>query len=577
MSSNNSKASNKDVKFGLMSRLLMISLLPMLVLAIGIGLVSYFQMVQALNNEALASLESTAHAVKASYDSLNGGDYYLDKDNNLFKGNYNITANTDEMDNYVEGSEQDVTLIYEKTRRATTLLGKDGKRILGTDISDKVYDTVMKGETYTTSDIVINDKNYYAAYIPLKNGDKVVGCVFAGMPSDEVLSQANSVLLIIIIVSVVLLIIGAVITIITSRDISKSISACKDAMNDLSQGDLNAHVSAKIAKRKDEIGSLARALHNTCDTLKGTVNRILEAAETLVNSSNEIQDMTSTTSQTADEISHAVEDISRGAISQAEQIETANNQINYMGEQIEGIVGGVSALNKTSTVMKNAGDDSNRIISDLSESNDRTNEAITKIARQVQLTDESAVKIQDAVSLITSIAEETNLLSLNASIEAARAGEAGKGFAVVASEIQKLAEESSNSAKAIEDVVNNLLSESRTTVEAMQEVEVIIEEQQQKLEETKNKFQDVSNGIESSSTETGNIADRTDECNDSRNKVVDVVNSLVSIAQENSASTEETTASMEELNATINLVSNQADDLLQLAHALEEELGYFKL
>ena len=62
-----------------------------------------------------------------------------------------------------------------------------------------------------------------------------------------------------------------------------------------------------------------------------------------------------------------------------------------------------------------------------------------------------------------------------------------------------------------------------------------------------------------------------------QNKVVDVVNSLVAIAQENSASTEETTASMEELNATINLVSNQADDLLNLAHALQDELGYFKM
>ena len=208
---------------------------------------------------------------------------------------------------------------------------------------------------------------------------------------------------------------------------------------------------------------------------------------------------------------------------------------------------------------------------------DMMKEAIAKIAEQVKLTDESATKIQSAVSLITSIAEETNLLSLNASIEAARAGEAGKGFAVVASEIQKLAEESSDSAKTIEDVVNNLLSESKTTVEAMKEVEIIIEEQQQKLEETKEKFKDVNDGIASSSVETNNISDRTEECNESRNKVVDVVNSLVAIAQENSASTEETTASMEELNATINLVSNQADDLLNLAHALQDELGYFKM
>ena len=578
MSKNNSnKAEKKGNKFGLLIRLLMMVIIPVVLLGLGVAIISYFQMKSALSEEALDNLTATANSVKAGYELVNDGDYHLDSNNNLLKGNYNITSNTDKMDSFVEGSSQDVTLIYDKTRRATTLIGEDGKRIIGTDISDEVYDTIMKGEEYTTSDIVINGQKYFASYVPLKNGDTIIGCSFAGMPSDNVRAQSLNVLVIIIITGVVLLILAIIVTIICARDISGSIVNCKDAMTALSNGELNVKMNKKVAKRTDEIGDLSRAITATAETLKGTVGRILEAADTLIASSNNIQDMTSTTSIAADEISHAVEDISKGAISQAEQIDTANSQINNMGEQIEGIVGGVSALNETSIVMKNAGDDSNRIIGILSDSNDKTNEAIAKIARQVQLTDESASKIQDAVLLITSIAEETNLLSLNASIEAARAGEAGRGFAVVASEIQKLAEESSDSAKTIEDVVNNLLSESKTTVEAMKEVEVIIEEQQEKLEETKEKFRDVNDGIASSSVETNNISDRTEECNESRNRVVDVVNSLVAIAQQNSASTEQTTASMEELNATINLVSNQADDLLNLAHALQKELGYFKM
>ena len=577
MSDNKPTNKKKDVKFGLTGRLLMMVIIPVVLLAIGVALISYLQMKSALDHEAIDSLVTTTQAMKAGYEAIDDGEYKLDSNDNLYKGTYNITKNEDVMDTFVEGSDQDVTMIYGKTRRATTLLGKDGKRILGTDISDQVYDTIMKGETYTTNNIKINDQNYYAAYIPIKNGNEVVGCAFAGMPSAEVTAQATSVLIAIIIVSVILLVIAVIFAVISSRDISGSVVSCQNAMDELSAGNLNPEIRKKVMKRTDEIGALARAITSTADTLKGTVQRILDAADTLIDSSNNIQGMTSTTSIAADEISHAVEDISKGAVSQAEQIETANSQISVMGEQIESIVGGVSSLNETSSVMKTAGSDSNKIITDLSASNDRTNEAIAKIAEQVKLTDESATKIQSAVSLITSIAEETNLLSLNASIEAARAGEAGKGFAVVASEIQKLAEESSDSAKTIENVVNNLLSESKTTVEAMKEVEIIIEEQQLKLEETKEKFKDVNDGIASNSVETNNISDRTEECNESRNKVVDVVNSLVAIAQENSASTEETTASMEELNATINLVSNQADDLLNLAHALQDELGYFKM
>lgn len=579
--SNNSKkaakSNKKGKKISLHTRLLAMVLIPLVLLGLGVAIISYFQMKGALKTEAINSLLSTAEAVKAGYELVDDGDYSLDKNNNLYKGSYNITANAKKMDSFVEGSAQDVTMIYGKTRRATTLLDEKGDRIIGTDISDEVYDTIMKGENYTTSDIKINGQNYFAAYIPIKNGDEVVGCAFAGMPSGEILSQAYSVLIIIAIVGTVLLVIAIITTLLGARSICGSLNKCKDAMEELSSGNLNFKIDKKVVSRTDEIGALARAIHSTTVTLKKTVERILGAADTLIDSSNNIQNMTSTTSIAADEISHAVEDISKGAVSQAEQIETATAQINEMGDQIEGIVGGVSTLNETSSVMKSAGDDSNRIISDLSDSNDKTNAAIGKIAEQVKLTDESATKIQSAVSLITSIAEETNLLSLNASIEAARAGEAGKGFAVVASEIQKLAEESSDSAKTIEDVVNNLLSESKTTVEAMKEVEVIIEEQQQKLEETKEKFKDVNDGIESSSVETNNISDRTEECNQSRNRVVDVVNSLVSIAEENSASTQQTTASMQELNATINLVSNQANDLLNLAHALQDELGYFKI
>ncbi|MCR4611716.1 MAG: cache domain-containing protein [Lachnospiraceae bacterium] len=571
------KNKNKKGKFNLMARLLMMVLIPVILLGIGVAIISYFQMKSALNEEALENLLATASSVRAGYNLVDDGDYKLDKDNNLYKGKYNITANTEKMDAFVEDTAQDITLILDKTRRATTLTDENGDRIVGTDISDEVYKTIMNGENYTTSNIVINGQNYYAAYVPIKNGDKIVGCAFAGMPSDMVLAHALNVLVIIIITGVVLLILAIIATVIAGKDITGSINACEHAMADLSTGDLNIKINKKVTKRTDEIGALAREILDTAKTLNHTVKDILEAADTLIGSSNNIQDMTNTTSITADEISHAIEDISKGAVSQAEQIETATDQINQMGEQIEGIVGGVSSLNETSSVMRTAGDDSNRIIGDLSDSNDRTNDAIAKIARQVQLTDESATKIQDAVSLITSIAEETNLLSLNASIEAARAGEAGKGFAVVASEIQKLAEDSSSSARTIEDVVNNLLSESKTTVAAMKEVEVIIEEQQTKLEETKEKFQDVNEGIATSSVETDNISDRTDECNESRNRVVGVVNNLVTIAEENSASTQQTTASMQELNATINLVSQQATDLLDLAHDLQKELDYFKL
>lgn len=568
----------KKTKFGIMTKLLLVVIIPLVVVAMGVLIVVYFSITSSLEESAITSLKTTATSIKAAYDGIDDGDYVL-KGDDLYKGKYNITANADVMDTYVEGSDTDVTLIYGKTRRATTLIKKGtNDRIIGTDVSDEAYNSYMKGDVFETTNITINDQPYCAVYLPLTNKDgEIVGSSFAGMPKAHISAAATQAMIGVVVVVAVILVLSVIVAVIIINMIVKGIKTCSEAMDEVARGNFNIKISSKMLNKKDEVGVLANDILKTCDVLKETINKILGSASTLIEASKNIQEMTSTTSVAADEISHAVEDISKGAISQAEQIDAANSQISHMGEQIVGIVDGVTNLNSTSDVMRSAGEDSNKIIGDLSDSNDKTNEAIAKIARQVKLTDESATKIQSAVSLITSIAEETNLLSLNASIEAARAGEAGRGFAVVASEIQKLAEESNDSAKTIEDVVNNLLAESKTTVSAMKEVEVIITEQQEKLEETKLKFADVNNGISDSSVATSNISDRTAEVDSSRSAVVDVVNNLAAISQQNSASTQETTASMEELNATINLVANQADDLKKLAEVLQEELNYFKV
>ncbi len=279
----------------------------------------------------------------------------------------------------------------------------------------------------------------------------------------------------------------------------------------------------------------------------------------------------------AGEIGKAVEEISVGAASQAEEIEHASGQIMDMGAMIEHIAGGVEKLNTTSITMKQAGDTSAEIMKHLAESTDRTNEAVRKIGDQIYATNESAQKIREAVDIISSIADQTSLLSLNASIEAARAGEFGKGFAVVASEIQKLADESSQSAQTITDVISALLAESDMSVKVMKEVEEIIVDQREKLVSTQKHFVDVESGINSSREDTTMIEERTRVCDNSRKTVVDVIANLSALSEENAASAQETTASMEELSATISMLAEAANSLKGLSDQMDEEMRFFKL
>lgn len=505
----------------------------------------------------------------------------------LYKGEYCITENEAVIDSYTKGTEADITIFFGDTRRATSLFDKQtGERIVGTTASDVVIDTVLKnGSDYRTDNITINNEKYYAYYKPLKNNNnEIIGMVFAGSPSAQVdaaiMSQAYSV----VTIALVILLISLIICIILVKGIARIVVHAGDMLVRLSDGNLQIQLSDNVSriseaakKRTDEIGMMVSSMYDLIGKLQDMVKNIKNSTANLMQAGDSLETMASQTSVTADEIGHAIEDISQGAITQAEDIESATMQITNIGAMIEKIVASVKSLDEVSMSIQNADNEAEQIINELSVSNDMTIDSIQKISTSVHTTNESVGRIQEAVNLITAIASETSLLALNASIEAARAGEAGRGFAVVASQISKLSEDSNQSAKTIEDIINQLSIDSEASVKIMAEVGTSIAKQQKKLEETKAKFADVSSGIETSIAATESIYAQTKECDEARVRVTDVIRNLSAVAEENAASTEQTNASMQELNATISLLADSAKDLKEISIELERDVSFFKI
>ena len=571
---------SKGVRMSLAFKIGMVSILPLIVLATVLTIVGVNNVRIGMRTEVMEGLKIQLESFQTVVESKDSGSYTLDDQNNVLKGTYNITDDVETFDRMVEETGLGVTLFYDKTRRATTLKdAQTGERLIGTDASDEVYEKVVnQGEIYQSYDVEINGEKYFAYYAPLKNKDgSTVGMLFAGKPQKDVTEYIQGRSTLMIGVSVVAAILMIVIVFIFVISIRKAIDSTNKVVQVLAAGELRADIDGKLLKRNDELGDMAREVSVLSNELLSVMQKVKETADVLMSAGKDLSSMASQTSTTADEIGHAVEDISKGAVSQADEIETASLSIDEMGGVISTIVDRVSTLDSTSDRMKNAGDSSSDIINELSKSNDRTMDAIRRIGNQVNATNESANMISEAIQLITSIAEETNLLSLNASIEAARAGEQGKGFAVVANQIQKLAEQSNESAQKVGEIIANLLKDSEKTVEVMDEVKVIVNELQEKLNQTKSEFNNVQNGIYSSREETSSIKDQTNVCDDARVKVVDVISNLSAISEENAAATEQTTASMQELNATINLLAESAGNLTGLSDALEEEIKFFKL
>lgn len=332
---------------------------------------------------------------------------------------------------------------------------------------------------------------------------------------------------------------------------------------------------AAISRKKDESGMMGRSIEHLRSELVEVVKKITGQSRELYDASQTLSVSANETSISVEQVEKAISEIAQGATSQAQETQTATENVIVMGNMIEETNEEVEKLRASMRTMRDAGNTAMDILKELNSVNQKTKDAMQVIYEQTNVTNESALKIKEATNIITEIAEETNLLSLNASIEAARAGEQGRGFAVVAAQIQKLAEQSNESARQIEEIINILIAESQKSVETMEEVKVVIEKQNENVANTEDAFQNVKNGIDNSIEGIRTIAGKTEKLDEARVRVVDVVQNLTAIAQENAASTEETSASAAEVGAIMTNIAENASQLNQIANELEESVKQF--
>ncbi len=329
--------------------------------------------------------------------------------------------------------------------------------------------------------------------------------------------------------------------------------------------------------RKDEVGMIASAMKVLVDAMYSVVVGLKEKSRELQKTAGEMSENSASTSDAIRNVETAIQEISQGAGSQATETTNASERVIHIGNQIAETKEKSSRLSGVAERINHSSEEALQTLQILVKINEKAKAAVEQINRQTLNTNDSVLKIRDAAQLITSIAEETNLLSLNASIEAARAGEQGSGFAVVAGQIKKLAEQSNDSAKYIDKIIEALLEESSCAVQVMDEVKEIMMKQSEHLAETKDCFGEVSHNVEVTQSEISNIDYTISNMDKERDSVIDVVQSLTAIAEENAASTEESLASTEMVNGMIKEVAEVAKALEELADDIEKDISIFRV
>ncbi len=345
----------------------------------------------------------------------------------------------------------------------------------------------------------------------------------------------------------------------------------------ISEGDLTQEVSEKDLWRRNELGSIARSTDILNRKLKGLVAQLSGAADTLNESVVNMERIADSTSQAADHVAANMQEITKELGDQSQQTENVAADVEQIGRMIEQSSDTLNGLRDDMDMIRVSGANGMNTVERLEKVDEDVSTRMEIIARQTNTTNTSAQQIQAATELIASIAEETNLLALNASIEAARAGEQGRGFAVVADQIQKLAEQSNHSAAAIDKVVQELLLDAGNAVATMDEIQGSIQKQNETVAEVKNVFTKVNNEIVHSVRNIDAIADSMTELNGTKNGLVGASEQLNAISQNSLAITEETTAEAEELDSSIVVINESAVKLRECADELVRDINFFKM
>lgn len=568
------------MRIDLKKKILSVAVLPVLLLGIVTIVITLTKVKSSLISEVKDSLSGTAATTLAAYNQHSGS--YLRADNgDVWKGGYNISKSESLLDNIKEESGMDVTFFYGNERIMTSAKDRDGNRILGSPAGEKIVEKVLKGgENYFSSSVSLDGTLNYGYYIPVyQKGteSEPIGMIFAGVDKQAKDNTINGIILMVLFSVIFVMAACIVIAVIMSVSITRSLQKGIREVQKVADGELGSPIEEKLLKRNDEVGDLAKAIDTLQKTLQNIVSKIAQSTDNIKMAANELGVTAKDTNYTMKQVEDAVSSISENITEQAKSTKTTTDNIVLMGDQIGRTSEEVDLLNQNADVMRKSSEQASYTIQQLRQINDKVKESINTITRQTNLTNESAQKIQAAIGIISSIAEETNLLSLNASIEAARAGESGRGFAVVASQIQKLAEQSNSSSCEIEEITNTLISNSDEAVEIMRQVHEIIDSQSQNMSDTENIVSKVMDGINTSLEKIEKIEYATEQLESSRNRIVETVEGLSDIAEQNAASTEETFAQTSQVSNTFEQIEAKADQLKQIADELSDIMRHFQL
>lgn len=559
-------------------KMLTLCCVPLLLLTMLSLIIGLIQFRSGMYTQTKSSLKSSALAAMNLYNSQGYGDYAQKADGNVWRGmNFNVSTETALVDDLKEQTGVDITFFYQESAVMTSICNENGVRWIGMQAGENIRQfTLEQGAQLWYRNIEIDKKLCHAYIIPIlqPSSGTVTGALMASISISGLDTMMKRYIIISAIASAAILIAVAAFIFFYIGGLTKVLHDVRHVLLQVSEGNFADKRLIGI-HRKDEFGELAigteklrTKIENLFDDIQAGMLKLTDAAEKLSGTLTQTVSAAREMNESVDQINITTNNQKSGTQNAAENVERTRNAIDFMLKQI-------SDINLLSNNMAQLAANSKTILRELLESSQNSQEAVQEISQQVSVTNESVQQIKSVTEYITNIAEETTLLSLNASIEAARAGESGKGFAVVALEIQKLAEESNTSAAKIGDNIRSLVEKTNGIVTVMETIEKTLKEQENNVAKTTQLFDEINEDILRVTRKEADMQNSVSDMNQAKDNMSAIISGLSESAVNNADLSKNAAKVTSQMMCEIENLDTLTTDLSELANQLDDNLKAF--